>query len=153
MTSILGGIKTREGLFYHCLSALPIKPLTLSNCGTSTSWTPKCLYLFPDSYVSGKIRISDSVCLARKYDDLNFQAFNQKSTISLFRRTYTPQIAWHCPSPRHVTEGLVGTHSSCCGSRKTDFMVYNSLTEMIIIKLNGRSKPVKCARMCVPVVL
>ena len=85
MTSILSGIKTKEGLFYHCLSALPIKPLTHSNYSTSTSLTPKCLYLLVYSYVSGKSGFMIySVCLVRKYDDLNFQAFNQKFTLSLF---------------------------------------------------------------------
>lgn len=47
MISTLGGIKTREGLFYPYLSALLIKPLTRSNYGTSASLTPKCLYLLP----------------------------------------------------------------------------------------------------------
>lgn len=154
MTSILAGIKIREGLFYHCLSTLPIKPLTRSNYGTSTSLTPKCLYLLLDSYVSGKSGfLIHSICLVRNYDGLNFQAFNQKFTLSLFQHTYKMQIVWHCPSPHHVTEGLGATLSSCCGSCKTDFMVYNSLTEMIIIKFNDRSKPLKCVKMCVPVML
>lgn len=61
MTSILGGIKTRDGLFYHCLSALPIKPLTRSNYGTFTSLTPRCLYLLPRLVCIWKIRISDTL--------------------------------------------------------------------------------------------
>ncbi len=93
MTSILGGIKTREGLFYHCLSALPIKPLTRSNYSTSTFLTPKCLYLLLDSYVCGKSGfLIHSICLVRKDDGLNFEAFNQKFTQSLFQHTYIMQI-------------------------------------------------------------
>lgn len=52
MPSILGCIKASLGLLYRFLSALPIKPLTLSNYSTSTSLTTHVLiYSIPYMYL------------------------------------------------------------------------------------------------------
>lgn len=77
MTSIPSCIKPREVLFYRCLSALPIKPLTYSNYSTPTSLTPRCLYQFMGSYVAGKSGfLIYSIGLEKEQTDLT--VFNQK---------------------------------------------------------------------------
>lgn len=140
---LLVALRPERVCFIICLSALPIKPLAPSDYVTSTSLTPKGLYLLLDLYVSGKSGLLIySMCLVRKYGDLNFQAFHQKFTLSLFQHTR-----------RHYADSLTLPITSSCDAVavvcQTDFMVCNSLGEMIAIKVNGRSKlPLKCVKMC-----
>lgn len=108
MVSILCGIKTREALFYHCLSALRVKPLTCSNYSTSTFLTPKCLYLLLDSWNMFLENPDFWFTSFAWRGDMMTWTFRLliKSSHQVCSSTHLMQIVWHCPSPHHSSSKL-----------------------------------------------
>lgn len=138
MTSMVGGIKTGGVCFIISKALYRLNLWPFSNYCLSTSLTPRCLYLFMD-WISDILRTPGEEVQWHELSSL-LSEVGAKSCIM--------QIVWHCPHHTRCGLGRDSLRVSCCS-----YMVHSSLTEMIVIKLNDKSKPVKCVEMSVPMVL